>query len=43
MDGIAATNEIKARTSEVEVVALTSVLDDGAVTGRCVPELWVIS
>jgi two-component system, NarL family, response regulator LiaR len=33
MDGIAATNEIKARTSEVEVVALTSVLDDGAVTG----------
>jgi two-component system, NarL family, response regulator LiaR len=33
MDGIEATGEIKARTPEVEVVALTSVLDDGAVTG----------
>ena len=33
MDGIEATEEIKARTPEVEVVALTSVLDDGAVTG----------
>lgn len=33
MDGIAATEKIKAETPEVEVVALTSVLDDGAVTG----------
>jgi NarL family two-component system response regulator LiaR len=32
MDGIAATEKIKTETSEVEVVALTSVLDDGAVT-----------
>jgi len=33
MDGIAATEKIKADGTEVEVVALTSVLDDGAVTG----------
>jgi two-component system, NarL family, response regulator LiaR len=33
MDGIAATEKIKTETPEVEVVALTSVLDDGAVTG----------
>jgi two-component system, NarL family, response regulator LiaR len=33
MDGIAATEKIKTQTPEVEVVALTSVLDDGAVTG----------
>jgi len=33
MNGIAATEKIKAETPEVEVVALTSVLDDGAVTG----------
>jgi NarL family two-component system response regulator LiaR len=33
MDGIEATGEIKTRTPEVEIVALTSVLDDGAVTG----------
>lgn len=33
MDGIAATERIKTENSEVEVVALTSVLDDGAVTG----------
>lgn len=33
MDGIAATEKIKAELPEVEVVALTSVLDDGAVTG----------
>jgi NarL family two-component system response regulator LiaR len=33
MDGISATEEIKAGSTEVEVVALTSVLDDGAVTG----------
>ena len=32
MDGIAATEKIKTETPEVEVVALTSVLDDGAVT-----------
>jgi DNA-binding NarL/FixJ family response regulator len=32
MDGIAATEKIKADVPEVEVVALTSVLDDGAVT-----------
>ena len=33
MDGIEATEKIKAELPEVEVVALTSVLDDGAVTG----------
>ena len=33
MDGIAATQKIKADSTEVEVVALTSVLDDGAVIG----------
>ena len=33
IDGIAATEKIKTETPEVEVVALTSVLDDGAVTG----------
>ena len=33
MDGIEATGKIKAELPEVEVVALTSVLDDGAVTG----------
>jgi len=33
MDGITATEKIKAELPEVEVVALTSVLDDGAVTG----------
>jgi len=33
MNGIAATEKIKTETPEVEVVALTSVLDDGAVTG----------
>ncbi|QIN78040.1 response regulator [Rubrobacter marinus] len=33
MDGISATEAIKAGMPEVEVVALTSVLDDGAVTG----------
>ena len=33
MDGIAATEKIKTESPEVEVVALTSVLDDGAVTG----------
>ncbi len=33
MDGITATERIKAEVPEVEVVALTSVLDDGAVTG----------
>jgi NarL family two-component system response regulator LiaR len=33
MDGIAATEKIKAEMPGVEVVALTSVLDDGAVTG----------
>jgi two-component system, NarL family, response regulator LiaR len=33
MDGIAATEEIKAQSAHVEVVALTSVLDDGAVAG----------
>ena len=33
MDSIAATEKIKTETPEVEVVALTSVLDDGAVTG----------
>src|SRR5215212_2254955 len=33
MDGIEATEKIKTELPEVEVVALTSVLDDGAVTG----------
>lgn len=33
MDGISATVAIKSEMPEVEVVALTSVLDDGAVTG----------
>ncbi len=33
MDGIEATEKIKAELPETEVVALTSVLDDGAVTG----------
>jgi two-component system, NarL family, response regulator LiaR len=33
MDGIAATERIRAELPEVEVVALTSVLEDGAVTG----------
>lgn len=33
MDGIAATGAIRAELPEVEVIALTSVLDDGAVTG----------
>ena len=33
MDGISATGAIKAEMPGVEVVALTSVLDDGAVTG----------
>lgn len=33
MDGITATERIKAEVPDVEVVALTSVLDDGAVTG----------
>ena len=33
MDGISATEAIKSEMPEVEVVALTSVLDDGAVTG----------
>jgi DNA-binding NarL/FixJ family response regulator len=33
MDGITATEKIKAEMPDVEVVALTSVLDDGAVTG----------
>ena len=33
MDGIEATEKIKAELPDVEVVALTSVLDDGAVTG----------
>lgn len=33
MDGIAATETIRAELPEVEVVALTSVLEDGAVTG----------
>ena len=33
MDGIEATEKIKAELPDVEIVALTSVLDDGAVTG----------
>ena len=33
MDGIEATERIKTELPEVEVVALTSVLDDGSVTG----------
>lgn len=33
MDGISATEAIKSEMPEVEVVALTSVLDDGSVTG----------
>ncbi len=33
MDGIAATETIRAELPEVEVVALTSVLEDAAVTG----------
>lgn len=33
MDGIETTKQIKAELPEVEIIALTSVLDDGAVTG----------
>jgi DNA-binding NarL/FixJ family response regulator len=33
MDGIEATGNIRGELPEVEVIALTSVLDDGAVTG----------
>jgi len=43
MDGIEATGEIRRELPEVEVVALTSVLEDASVTGPSGPGPSVIS